>query len=164
MDATLPNWRTVSLLDLVADGLDNLRGYIEDPTEEETSWAEPFVELRYPVEWDFEGFKLGGPTPGAVSWRFTPEDVVGGEVPEETIFAALFSHTRIVLLQELTAGLVEWKEGGKSLGPDGRPAYLVPQAVQDFLDAATDTTVDENWVVSGSTSTKPSSAQNIGRR
>lgn len=145
VDENLPNWRAVSLLDLVAGGLDNLRGYIEDPTEEEVSWASPFVELRYAQEWNFETFEPGGNALGAISARFTAEDVVDGKVSEEKVLDAVQAHARLVLLQELTAGLVEWRERGKS-APDGRPAYLVPQAVQDYLDQATGTTLDENGV------------------
>lgn len=145
VDENLPNWRAVSLLDLVAGGLDNLRGYIEDPTEEGVSWESPFVELRYAQEWNFEDFEPGGNALGAISARFTAEDVVDGAVPEEKVLDALQAHARLVLLQELTAGLVEWRERGKS-APDGRPAYLVPQAVQDYLDQATGTTLDENGV------------------
>ena len=145
VDENLPNWRAVSLLDLVAGGLDNLRGYIEDPTEEGVSWESPFVELRYAQEWNFETFEPGGTNLGAISARFTAEDVVDGAVPEEKVLDALQAHARLVLLQELTAGLVEWRERGKS-APDGRPAYLVPQAVQDYLDQATGTTLDENGV------------------
>ena len=145
VDENLPNWRAVSLLDLVAGGLDNLRGYIEDPTEEGVSWESPFVELRYAQEWNFETFEPGGNNLGAISARFTAEDVVDGKVSDEKVLDALQAHARLVLLQELTAGLVEWRERGKS-APDGRPAYLVPQAVQDYLDQATGTTLDENGV------------------
>lgn len=145
VDENLPNWMAVSLLDLVAGGLDNLRRYIEDPTEEGVSWGSPFVELRYAQEWNFETFEPGGNALGAISATFTAEDVVDGKVSDEKVLDALQAHARLVLLQELTAGLVEWRERGKS-APDGRPAYLVPQAVQDYLDQATGTTLDENGV------------------
>ena len=92
VDENLPNWRAVSLLDLVAGGLDNLRGYIEDPTEEGVSWESPFVELRYAQEWDFETFEAGGNMLGPISASLTAEDVVDGKVPDEILLDLSLIH------------------------------------------------------------------------
>ena len=145
VDKNLPNWKTVALLSFVDDGLDNLRHHIEDPADKDISWASPFVELRYAVEWNFETFKLGGTELGAVSATFTAEDVVDGAVPEEKIEAGLDNHIGLVLLQDLTAGIVEWREQSKA-APDGQAAYLVPEAIQIYLDQTTGATLDENGV------------------
>ena len=134
----IPNWRAVSLLDLVADGLENLRTYIEDPTDDEVSWTSPFVELRYAQEWNFETFEPFRDDVGAIFARFTAE-----ENGPDKVFDALHTRARLDLLREVTCGLVEWRETGKS-GTDGRPAYFMPQTLVDWLDETTGTTLDEN--------------------
>lgn len=42
------------LMALLRGGLESLKHYIEDPEEKEVSWENPWTELRYPVEWDWE--------------------------------------------------------------------------------------------------------------
>jgi hypothetical protein len=61
-------WFLPVLLMLVRDGLESLRGYLEDPTETEITWADPVVELRWPIRWEWErwereGLVWAGPEP-----------------------------------------------------------------------------------------------------
>lgn len=49
-----PDWFTEVLLQLLCEGLLQLRECIEDPADETVSWSSPFVELQYPVPWDWE--------------------------------------------------------------------------------------------------------------
>lgn len=42
------------LAGLVKGGLESLRYYIENPGDPDVSWANPFTELHYPVEWDWQ--------------------------------------------------------------------------------------------------------------
>lgn len=55
-----PYWWDETLLELLYEGLCNLRDSLNDPTSEVT-WDEPFVELQYPLEWNFDGPEAGRP-------------------------------------------------------------------------------------------------------
>ena len=61
-----PNWRLQRTFQLILGGLHSLRHYIEEPTDPNISWADPFVELQYDVDWDWglwEGQRrIGGRT------------------------------------------------------------------------------------------------------
>jgi hypothetical protein len=53
-----PQWSTETIFELLADGLQRLRTYIEDPNEEETSWSFPAAKLHYAVNWNWEEKRL----------------------------------------------------------------------------------------------------------
>jgi hypothetical protein len=42
-------------VDLIRGGLESLRHYIEAPEEKEVSWENPWTELHYAAEWDWDG-------------------------------------------------------------------------------------------------------------
>ena len=132
-DTLAPDWRLGVFLLVVQEGLHGLRHYIEDEATPEVSWESPFIEVRYDAEWDWEGrISPGG---GLITGRFTTEDLVDGKIPAERGVEATFLHATLILLQELTRGIVEWREAGVSPSPDGTPGYRLPQAVRDALDA-----------------------------
>jgi DNA-binding transcriptional regulator YiaG len=145
VDQIIPNWKAASALDLIAAGLDSLRHFLEDPEEREVSWDSPFIELHYAVRWDFGAVERGEDPMAIVSTAFSAEDVVDGAVPQEKVFDVIGSHVRTRLLQDLTAGIVEWRARG-NIKPEGRPSYLVPKSVQAYLDEATGATLDESGV------------------
>lgn len=139
-----PDWLGHALLDQVRLGLDNLRRYIDDPDEDRISWDFPFVELTYPVEWDFEG-RLHRPPGGVVFGTFTAEDVVDGKVSEEKVLEVLYETRQLEALSRLTRRVVEWREAGKT-DAEGRPAYILPQDLVAWLDETTGTTSTEKGV------------------
>ena len=139
-----PDWLGHALLDQVRLGLDNLRRYIDDPDEDRISWDFPFVELTYPVEWDFEG-RLHPPPGGVVFGTFTAEDVVDGKVSEEKVLEVLYETRQLEALSRLTRRVVEWREAGKT-DAEGRPAYILPQDLVAWLDETTGTTSTEKGV------------------
>ena len=154
--------------DEVRLALDNLRRYIEDPAEDLIGWGFPFVELTYPVEWDFEG-RLHPPPGGIVSVTFSPEDLVDGVVPEDRIVEVLREAVRLDALSGLTRHVVEWREAGKTdtewqilnaswqilrvewreagkTDTEGRHAYILPKVYQTWLDETTGTKATEKGV------------------
>ena len=139
-----PDWLGRALLNQVRFGLDNLRHYIDDPDEDRISWDFPFVELTYPVEWDFTP-QEGQPHGRWLSGTFTAEDVVDGKVSDERVLEVLCDHLQLEALSCLTHHVVEWREAGKT-DAEGRPAYILPQDLVAWLDETTGTTLDENGV------------------
>lgn len=137
-----PDWLSRALLDHIRLGLDNLRRYIDDPAEDRISWDFPFVELTYPVEWDFEG-RLHPPPGGMVSGNLTAEDVVDGEVPEDRLLEVLYETRQLEALSRLTRRVVEWREAGKT-DAEGRPAYILPEDLVAWLNETTGTVSTEN--------------------
>jgi DNA-binding transcriptional regulator YiaG len=129
----LPEWLGVSLMDHVRLGLFNLRRYIDDPNEDRISWDFPFVELTYPVEWDFEG-RIHPPPGGVVFRKCTAEDLVDGKVPEEKAREVVRERRSIEALSYVTRRVVEWREEGKT-DAEGRPTYILPKPLVDCLDA-----------------------------
>ncbi len=54
---TNPKWAVVTMLEITRRSLQGLKQFIEDPVDE-ISWAQPAVELQFPVDWDWS---LGAP-------------------------------------------------------------------------------------------------------
>ena len=135
-----PDWLAHAFLDHVRHGLLNLRHYIEDPTEEAISWDAPFVELTYPVAWDFEA--RIHPPPGGILSGIIP--VADKKVSKENVLKLLVEVVHLEAFYILTRGVVEW-------WPDkqGIPAvysYHLPQALVDWLDKKTGTRTTEKGV------------------
>lgn len=139
-----PHWVGCALLDQVRLGLTNLRRYIDDPEVDRISWDFPFVELTYPVEWDFEGH-LHSPPGGMIFTKLTPEDIVDGKVSEDRVLEVLYETRQLEALSRLTRRVVEWREAGKTDAED-RPAYLFPPDLVAWLDETTGTTSTEKGV------------------
>lgn len=70
-----PHWRIEVLVSLMRRALTGLRHYVEDVPDPEITWEQPFVELRYPVEWDWERRdEHGDPCGGHIFGQITKEN------------------------------------------------------------------------------------------
>lgn len=121
-------------------GLRDLRRFLEDPAEDRVSWDFPFVELTYPVLWDFSSPDQMPPTFKGLETVgiFAPEDVVDGKVPEDVVFACLVEAEATLALGFVTRGVVQVRDSAK-IDPSGPPAYIMPRDLVDLLDKATNT-------------------------
>lgn len=128
------------LLGQINFGLRDLRRYIEDPTEDRISWDLPFVEVTYPVAWDFDHTNIRPLSMKGleVVGDFTAEDVVEGEVLEETVLAAFYEAETLLALSAITNRVVEVRSAAL-VPPGGPPAYVLPQDLVDILDKVTGT-------------------------
>ena len=69
-----PQWRLEVLVSLFERGMKSLKHYVEDPQEREINWNSPFVELHYPVDWNWHPRGEGGIAPGGhIFGEFTKE-------------------------------------------------------------------------------------------
>ncbi len=117
----LPNYWGNILIGLLKGGLNSLKHYIEDPAEEEVSWGNPWVETRYPAEWDWEEERLLYFRPDEL-----PESVSAalrkGEDPTtlpEVNEYIVTQYTRLapfLVLQSLTHSIAVHVEDGKPSG------------------------------------------------
>ena len=48
-----PDWKIEVLVSLIKWGLENLQYCIETQKRKTVTWDEPFIELHYPVEWNW---------------------------------------------------------------------------------------------------------------
>ncbi len=49
-----PHWQIEVLVSLIKWGLKSLKYYVEEDQDTQITWANPFVELHYPVQWNWE--------------------------------------------------------------------------------------------------------------
>lgn len=129
------------LTDILVGGLLSLRHYIEDPEETEVSWTNPWTELRFTVEWDWDH---GGPVslrdedipPEAM--RAVMEALRKGEDPFKvaqkdvaSLGASLLSDTLIPsVLHGLTNFVAVHVKNGKEEG-----CFFLDPTVKETLDA-----------------------------
>jgi hypothetical protein len=136
-----PDWLDRAIKDQVRLGLVNLRRYIEDPEYDRITPDSPFVELTYPVEWDFTP-RENQPHGRWLSGTFTAADVVDGKIPDEKVREVLHEHRQLEALSRITKGVVEWRKDGKTNANDPA-AYILPQDLVDWLDETTGKSVTE---------------------
>ncbi len=63
-EAAHPHWRIEVLVSLIKWSLRSLQHYLEDTRDTEITWESPFVELHYPVEWNWQPRGKGDVAPG----------------------------------------------------------------------------------------------------
>ena len=121
-----PRWVAEGLLRVLSLSVSNLREYLEEGKDPEISWSSPFVELRYPVPWDWEkGRDIVRPITDED--LHNPEDPIGLEWIAET-----FSRTLdINILKLLTKGAAFHLKGDETFP-------LIAPEIQESLDEMTE--------------------------
>ncbi len=61
-----PHWRIEVLVSLIKWSFKCLKHFIEDARDNEITWEQPFVELHYPVEWDWKASRMRGDEHGSI--------------------------------------------------------------------------------------------------
>jgi len=118
------DWLAGAVLEILAGAMENLHTYVEDVAEPGISWAEPFVELHYPVEWDWE--VMG---PAAVPLR--DEDL---ETPEKSAWRLAEGTTTVLHLEAMKY----LTKGAAVHVKDGVALPLIAPEVQAAVDAMTE--------------------------
>jgi hypothetical protein len=114
-----PHWRIEVLVSLIGRGLLGLKQHIEDPNKTGITWDNPFVELHYPVEWDWnapqaEGIISARPITG----KFTPQNTADAETTRKTIGEIMVRHLNTLALQGFTNHVwLEKHKGQENLTP-----------------------------------------------
>jgi len=115
-----PNWFQLSALRIFKGALQSLRAYIEDSNEPEINWANPFVELQWEVEWDWERQQV-------LTYTFSKEALRDEEAFTNQIAEATAKHISVYTLQLLTKEAALLKQGGEF-------TYLLPQDITPSIN------------------------------
>ena len=103
-----PQRSTKPIYDVLLDGLQCLRTYIEDPNEKETSWSCPAAKFHYAVNWNWEEKRLES---GVITDEdFEEKDHLAGKLKNIAI-----AHRNIFALQIFTNFAAYLKQGGQLL-------------------------------------------------
>jgi len=126
-----PSWRALTLLEVARGALASLRHYIENEKDPDITWREPFVELHFPVEWDFG--ERCGPTYGARS--ITAEDLKSDRRTVEKLTEVFLQTRDYTFLHGLTRKAVYFKSGnsyeGRLAAEELEEVEKLPEAEQD---------------------------------
>lgn len=99
LEESIPNWKTLVFLDVLADSISSLQYYVKTGEKAEISWENPSIMLAYPVE-------LAGVSPEEPQDILTKENV-------HALTAEMLNHFPvdgpIVALQMLTWGITVFK-------------------------------------------------------
>lgn len=98
-----PHWRIEVLVSLIKWSLQSLKHYIENPRESKISWADPFVELHFPVGWDWSAREEGD----AVSYghqfgQITSKNVATEAKAHQTLARIMVEQLNAMTLAETT--------------------------------------------------------------
>src|ERR1019366_8928794 len=111
-----PHWRIEVFVSLIKWGLKSLKHYIEDVHDNEITWDKPFVELKYPVEWDWKLRRQGDITYGGHSFgKITKRNTADKITATKTLAKIMASHFNTLALQGLTNGVWFEKQGNSHI-------------------------------------------------
>ena len=114
-----PHWKIEVLVSLIRWSIRSLQHYIDNPRDREISWEQPFVELRYPVEWDWQASRAHGDEHGRILYGdITDADVADKRLAVKTVARIMASVLNACTLGELT----NWARFAKR--GDRQPAFL----------------------------------------
>lgn len=98
-----PNWRAEALFWLIEYGLVRLRYYVESKRESEISWDSPFVELHYPIDWNWDAWRDGKTTGISInSGVLNERNTRTKKVAARTLASIMVKHLTILALQQFT--------------------------------------------------------------
>jgi hypothetical protein len=98
-----PHWQAEVLVSLIQWALRRLEYYVELRTETEVNWDSPFVELHFPVEWDWEAEGDGVVSNARwLSGKISAENTADEALARKTLAEIMVRHLNILALQELT--------------------------------------------------------------
>ena len=126
------------LVDLIKGGLETLKHAIEDPEEKEVTWENPWVEARYPVEWDWERGGLLFSTPDLPESVFDalfkgdvdPRELALSLPVREVMSLHLVKAYFPMFLQTMTKQVAIHVKGGEPVG-----YFFLDPKVKEELDA-----------------------------
>lgn len=98
-----PHWWLEVLVSFIKWSLRCLRYHVENRRTKGISWNSPFVELRYPVEWNWEGARGGDVSrSNFVSGRMTKRNTANSDLASRTLTKIMVSHLNAMALHGLT--------------------------------------------------------------
>lgn len=112
-EADHPHWKAEALMGLIEWSLRSLRHYLEDAKDKEVTWAEPFVELPYAVEWDWNASRAKGEQHGTILYgQVTDQNVADEEKMIATLSKIMAQQVTTTALGDLTNWVLFADRGG----------------------------------------------------
>jgi Holliday junction resolvase-like predicted endonuclease len=100
-----PHWRFEVLLSLIKWGVKNLRSAIDKKQADGVSWNSPFLELHYPVEWDWKSRNDGDMSYSKqIIGTFTKDNTATPELAADTLAKMLAARFNTLALSFYTNG------------------------------------------------------------
>jgi hypothetical protein len=104
-----PHWRFEVLISLIKWGIRSLKQYVEDPRERNITWDDPFVELHYPVEWNWKARGGCGIVPdGHIYGKITKKNTADKDMAAKTLGKIMAHWFNGTTLSNITNGI--WYE------------------------------------------------------
>jgi hypothetical protein len=98
-----PNWRIEVLVSLIKWSLKSLEHYIEDARDSAISWESPFVELHYPINWDWESAGSDeSVSRGHVYGKLTRQNMATKKLAVKTLSQTMARQFNAIALAEAT--------------------------------------------------------------
>ena len=102
-----PHWRIEVLVSFIKWGLTSLKHYIEE-CDAEVSWRSPFIDLNYPVDWDWKRKPLSQDADeahcGMIFGTFTPENTATKESTAKVLSEIMVGRLNTLALGDFTNG------------------------------------------------------------
>jgi hypothetical protein len=107
-----PHWRIEVLVSLIKWKLKSLKHYIEDTRASEITWENPFVESRYPVEWNWKSRRHGDIIYGGhIFGKITKRNTADKRTAKKTLAKIMACHFNTMALGGFTKGAWFEKQG-----------------------------------------------------
>ena len=98
-----PHWRIEVLVSLIKWGLKSLKYYIEDVRDPKITWESPFVELHYPVDWNWKKRGFGDVVPGGhIFGKFTRQNTATKKLAVKTLSQTMARQFNATALADAT--------------------------------------------------------------
>jgi len=124
-----PHWKVEVLVSLIKWSLESLQHYIEDAGDKEITWEQPFVQLRYPVEWDWAASRARGEEHGRILYG----NITETDVSEKTIAIETLSRIMVRTMNAHALGhLTNWVRFAKR---ENRYTPCLPLKLAKALDS-----------------------------
>ncbi|MBE0543583.1 MAG: toll/interleukin-1 receptor domain-containing protein [Verrucomicrobia bacterium] len=98
-----PHWRIEVLVSLIKWSLRSLRHYVEKARDSEITWNSPFVELHYPVDWNWKARGNADIAPGGhLFGKLTRQNTATKELAVKTLSRTMARQFNAMTLAEVT--------------------------------------------------------------
>jgi hypothetical protein len=103
-----PHWRIEVLVSIIKWGLKSLKYYIEEDRDTQISWDNSFVELHYPVQWNWESPRIADSSDivhsGLFLGEITKQNTSDKETAVKTLAGIMVRRLNTLALGDFTNG------------------------------------------------------------
>jgi hypothetical protein len=122
-----PHWHTEVFVSIVKWAVQSLKHYIEDDQESQVSWDNPFVELHYPIGWNWKtrGREDDLSPGGHIFGRITSRNTATPELARKTLAQIMANQHYATVLANATNWV--WYEKLRNRYTQALPIHLMAE-------------------------------------